>query len=246
MGKRIRLDKLLSHMGHGTRNEVKKIIKQKRVAIDGEITRVVNEQVMTDEQKITLDDIEINYQEFFYFIINKPAGVISATKDNHHETVLDLLGLEDRQKDVFPVGRLDIDTEGLLLLTNDGQLTHQLLSPKKDIPKKYFAKVDGKMTEDDVVAFKEGLTLADEYVCMPADLKILSSGETSEIELTINEGKFHQVKRMVEAVGKQVYYLQRIQMGNLKLPEDLELGTYREITLEEMDLLTMRTNEAIK
>ena len=246
MGKKMRLDKVLSHIGYGTRTEVKKIIKQKRVAIDGKTTNVVNIQVVPEEQIITLDGVEIDYQTFFYFILNKPQGVISATKDNMHKTVVDLLALEDRNKEVFPVGRLDIDTEGLLLLTNDGQLSHQLLSPKKNVPKTYFAKVDGKMTEADIERFKQGLTLSDGYDCLPADLKIISSGEVSEIELTIKEGKFHQVKRMVEAVGKQVFYLQRIHMGNLKLPGDLRLGSYREITKEEKDLLTMITKEAIK
>lgn len=246
MGKKIRLDKVLSHIGLGTRTEVKKMIKQERVAIDGEITKVVNIQVVPEDQIITLDGIEIDYQEFFYFILNKPQGVISATKDNKHETVIDLLELQDKNKEVFPVGRLDIDTEGLLLLTNDGQLSHELLSPKKNVPKTYFAKVDGKMTEADIDTFKKGVILSDGYECLPADLKIISSGEVSEIELTISEGKFHQVKRMVEAVGKQVFYLQRIQMGNLKLPEDLELASYRQITKEEKDLLTMTTKEAIR
>ncbi len=247
MEKKIRLDRLLSHMGLGTRSEVKKMIKQKRVAVDGKITNVSNTQVIIKEQKITLDDREINYQEFFYFIINKPNGVISATKDNMHETVIDLLDLEDKNKELFPVGRLDIDTEGLLILTNDGQLSHELLSPKKNIPKTYFARVDGKMTQDDVDVFKQGVSLSDGYVCLPAHLNIINSGEISEIELTINEGKFHQVKRMVQAVGKQVFYLQRIQMGNLKLPEDLELGSYRELTKKEKDLLTMAIkDEAIE
>lgn len=245
MGKKIRLDKVLSHIGLGTRTEVKKIIRQKRVAIDGKIRNVVNLQVVPEEQTITVDGMEINYQEFFYFILNKPSGVISATKDNIHETVIDLLELEDRNKDVFPVGRLDIDTEGLLVLTNDGQLSHMLLSPKKNVPKTYFAKVDGKMTQADVEKFKEGITLSDGYECLPAELKIISSGEISEIELIIREGKFHQVKRMVEAVGKQVFYLQRIQMGGLKLPEDLALGSYREMTKEEKELL-MTNEEAIR
>ena len=164
-----------------------------------------------------------------------------------HETVIDLLDLEDKNKGLFPVGRLDIDTEGLLILTNDGQLSHELLSPKKNIPKTYFARVDGKMTQDDVDVFKQGVSLSDGYVCLPAHLNIINSGEISEIELTINEGKFHQVKRMVQAVGKQVFYLRRIQMGNLKLPEDLELGSYRELTKKEKDLLTMAIkDEAIE
>lgn len=242
MTNKIRLDKILSHMGLGTRSEVKRMIKEKRVAVNGTITNKANIQVIPHEQTITVDHAQIDYKEFFYFIINKPDGVISATSDPMHETVMDLLDLEDRNKGLFPVGRLDIDTEGLLLLTNDGKLSHDLLSPKKHVPKLYYAKVDGRVTAQDIEAFKEGITLSDGYLCMPAYLNIISSGEISEIELTINEGKFHQVKRMMEAVGKQVFYLQRIGMGNLKLPEDLELGSYREITEEEKDLLTMTSD----
>lgn len=243
MEKRIRLDRILAHMGFGTRAEVKKIIRQKRVAIDGKITNVINTQVIVDEQKITVDGIAVEYQEFFYFIMNKPQGVISATKDNMHKTVIDLLSLEDQKKDVFPVGRLDIDTEGLLLLTNDGQLTHKLLSPKKYVPKIYYAKVEGEVTKEDVKILAEGVTLSDGYVCMPAYLHIVNAGEISEIELTINEGKFHQVKRMMQAVGKEVVYLQRVGMGALKLPGDLELGAYKKATKEEMNLISMKDKQ---
>lgn len=235
--KTVRLDKALSHMGLGTRKEVKQMIRQKRVRIDGELANRPNTQVDGENQTITLDNKDIKYTEFFYYIINKPQGVISATSDHRHQTIIDILDVQDRRKELFPVGRLDIDTEGLLILTNDGQLTHELLSPKKNVPKTYFAKVDGKVTREDVKVFKEGVTLSDGYLCKPADLKIIRSGEESQIELTITEGKFHQVKRMIEAVGKKVFYLKRIKMGNLGLPEDLELGSYRELTKEEKDLL---------
>lgn len=246
MKKAIRLDRILSHMGFGTRSEVKKVIRQKRVAIDGKITNVINTAVVVEEQTIAVDGVEVYYQEFFYFIMNKSQGVISATKDNLHQTVIDLLSPEDRKKDVYPVGRLDIDTEGLLLLTNDGKLTHELLSPKKHVPKVYYAKVEGEVTKEDVEVLAEGVTLEDDYVCMPACLHIISAGEISEIELTINEGKFHQVKRMMEAVGKRVIYLQRIGMGNLKLPADLELGEYREATKEEMAFIKMDDKQDMK
>ena len=226
-------------MGFGTRSEVKKAIKQKRVTIDGKITNVTNSPIVVEEQTITVDGIEVNYQAFFYFLMHKPQGVISATKDNMHETVIDILSPEDRKKDVFPVGRLDIDTEGLLLLTNDGQLTHQLLSPKKQIPKVYYAKVEGLVTQEDAQKLEEGVTLSDGYECMPAHMKIIKTDDISEIELTINEGKFHQVKRMMEAIGKGVIYLKRIGMGNLKLPDDIPLGGYRAITKQEKDLITM-------
>jgi len=243
MEKRIRLDKILAHMGFGTRTEVKKIIRQKRVGVDGKITNVMNTQVIPKQQTITVDGIAVDYQEFFYFIMNKPQGVISATKDNFHKTVIDLLSLEDQKKDVFPVGRLDIDTEGLLLLTNDGKLTHELLSPNKHVPKTYYAKVEGNITNEDVKVIAEGVTLGDGYVCMPAHLHIVDAGEISEIELTINEGKFHQVKRMMQAIGKEVIYLQRVGMGDLKLPEDLKLGSYKKATKGEMSLISMNNKQ---
>lgn len=246
MKKAIRLDRILSHMGFGTRSEVRKMIKQKRVAIDGKITNVINTAVVAHEQTITVDGVGVNYQEFFYFIMNKSQGVISATKDSLHQTVIDLLSPEDRKKDVYPVGRLDIDTEGLLLLTNDGKLTHELLSPKKHVPKIYYAKVEGEVTVEDIEILSKGVILEDDYVCMPAHLNIIKAGEISEIELTINEGKFHQVKRMMEAVGKRVIYLKRIGMGNLKLPADLALGEYRDVTKEEMDLITMKDKQDMK
>jgi 16S rRNA pseudouridine516 synthase len=169
--------------------------------------------------------------------MNKPQGVLSATEDSVGETVIDLLELEDQVYEPFPVGRLDKDTEGLLLITNDGQLSHKLLSPKKHVPKTYFAVIDQEVTDEDVKAFAEGVTLDDGYETKPGELRILKSGLRSDIELTITEGKFHQVKRMFEAVGKKVIYLKRISMGPLPLDETLELGEYRELTDEEVELL---------
>lgn len=246
MKKKMRLDKMLAHMGYGTRSQVKKLIRQKRVGVDGKITNVIDTSVIPNEQIITVDGEKVEYSEFFYFLLNKPQGVISATEDNMHRTVIDLLDVQDRNKGVFPVGRLDIDTEGLLLLTNDGKLSHSLLSPKKHVPKTYYAKVDGKVTPEDIERFKQGVTLEDGYICMPADLIIIKSDTISEVELIINEGKFHQVKRMMEAVGKKVIYLQRVAMGNLRLPKDLELGEYRAITQEEKDALVGSNIEATK
>lgn len=170
-------------------------------------------------------------------MMNKPQGVISATEDKKDKTVIDLLDPLAQHFKPFPVGRLDKDTEGLLILTNDGQLTHQLLSPKKHVPKLYFAVIDGCVTEEDIRKFKEGVTLEDGYFTKPGDLTILSSGDVSEIELTIMEGKFHQVKRMFEAVGKKVTYLKRMRMGSLQLDETLELGDYRPLTEEELEAL---------
>jgi 16S rRNA pseudouridine516 synthase len=171
-------------------------------------------------------------------MMNKPPGVISATEDTREKTVIDLLEMGDQIYEPFPVGRLDKDTEGLLLLTNDGQLAHRLLSPKKHVPKMYYAVIEGEVTEKDVEAFKAGVTLDDGYETKPGFLTIIRSGIRSEIELTISEGKFHQVKRMFQAVGKRVVYLKRMTMGPIKLDESLELGEYRDLTEDELELLS--------
>ena len=166
-------------------------------------------------------------------MLNKPAGYVSATTDAKDKTVLDL-NIDKKRKDLFPVGRLDKDTEGLLLITNDGELAHRLLAPKKHVDKLYYAKVEGIVTEEDRKAFAEGVDIGEDEVTRPAVLKILKSAEVSEIHLTIQEGKFHQVKRMFEAVGKKVIYLKRISMGTLYLDENLKLGEYRALTEEEL------------
>jgi 16S rRNA pseudouridine516 synthase len=230
----LRIDKMLANLGYGSRKEVKQLLKDGSVKVND--TVIKNAKVHIDPQKdiISLKDEVIEYKEFIYLIMNKPQGVISATEDAHDKTVVDLLEFEDMVYSPFPVGRLDKDTEGLLLLTNDGQLAHQLLSPKKHVPKTYFAIIDREVTEEDIQAFRQGVTLDDGYLTKPGELKIINSGESSEIELTITEGKFHQVKRMFEAVGKRVVYLKRISMGPLKLDESLELGEYRELTEEEL------------
>ena len=177
------------------------------------------------------------YKEFIYLMMNKPQGVISATEDNRDRTVIDLLSGEHQHFEPFPVGRLDKDTEGFLLISNDGKLAHDLLSPKKEVPKTYFAHIDGKVDEADVESFAEGLTLDDGYLTKPGKLRVIRSADVSEIELTITEGKFHQVKRMFEAVGKKVVYLKRLSMGPLQLDDSLKLGEYRELTEEEVAML---------
>lgn len=233
---KIRLDKLLANMGEGSRSDVKKFIKYGRVSVDDVIVKDAAMQV-EEGQKVYLDGREIVYRQYVYLMMNKPQGVVSATEDGRDRTVIDLIDEEYLIWDLFPVGRLDKDTEGLLILTNDGQLSHNLLSPKKHIPKIYYAHIDGEVTQEDVKAFKEGVELDDGYKTLSADLIILKSGKISEIELTIMEGKFHQVKRMFEAVGKKVTYLKRISMGKVLLDENLELGEYRELTQEELKLL---------
>ncbi|MGD7024290.1 rRNA pseudouridine synthase [Rossellomorea vietnamensis] len=233
----MRIDKLLSNMGYGSRKEVKKHLKGGGTIVNGEVVKDAKFQVDPEKDTVTVHGEEVVYKEFVYLMMNKPPGVLSATEDAEGETVIDLLEMEDQIFNPFPVGRLDKDTEGLLLITNDGQLSHQLLSPKKHVPKTYFAVIDGEVTEEDVTAFAKGVTLDDGYETKPGELEIISSGLRSEIQLTITEGKFHQVKRMFEAVGKRVIYLKRMSMGPLPLDETLELGEYRELTEEEVEEL---------
>lgn len=234
----MRIDKLLAHSGFGTRKEVKKLLKTKFIEINGQTVTSPKVHVNLDEDDILVGGEPLHYQEFVYFMLNKPAGVISATEDTVHETVLDLLEPADLVQDPHPVGRLDIDTEGLLLLTNDGKLTYQLISPSRHVDKQYIADIDGVVTNEDQIAFKQGVILDDDYRTMPAQLEILSidpKEETSKVAVIIQEGKFHQVKRMFKSVGKEVLYLKRLSMGNLQLDEHLELGAYRELTKEEVD-----------
>lgn len=233
----MRIDKMLANLGYGSRKEVKKLLKEGAVTVNERVIKDAKEHVDPSSDQVTLYGDPIQYKEFIYLMMNKPPGVISATEDGYDETVIDLLEPEDAVFSPFPVGRLDKDTEGLLLLTNDGQLAHRLLSPKKHVPKTYFAVIDQEVTEDDIAAFRLGVTLDDGYVTKPGELKILKSGIYSDIELTITEGKFHQVKRMFQTVGKRVIYLKRISMGPLQLDESLELGEYRELTDDEVNQL---------
>ncbi|MFS0880487.1 16S rRNA pseudouridine(516) synthase [Bacillus sp. 7586-K] len=234
----MRVDKLLANVGYGSRKEVKKLLKTGVVVADGIVIKDPKTHVDPEKQQITVNGEKIEYKEFVYLLMNKPAGYLSATEDDYQETVIDLLEMEDAILQPFPVGRLDKDTEGLLFLTNDGQLAHQLLSPKKHVPKTYFATILGKVTEADIDAFKQGVELDDGYVTKPAKLEILSAGNQSTIHVTITEGKFHQVKRMFEAVGKKVTYLKRISMGPIVLDEEeLNLGEYRDLTDEEVEAL---------
>ena len=230
---KIRLDKYLADMGKGTRSEVKKAIGKGLVRVNNEIVKKPETKLDTDSDNVLFDGVLVGYAQYEYYMLNKPAGVISATEDKREKTVIDLI-TEKKRKDLFPVGRLDRDTEGLLLITNDGELAHRLLSPSKHVDKVYYAKIDGKVTIEDVEAFQQGVDIGEEKLTRPAKLRILKSGTQSEIELTICEGKFHQVKRMFQAVGKEVVYLKRLQMGTLILDESLKLGEYRELTEQEI------------
>jgi 16S rRNA pseudouridine516 synthase len=234
----MRLDKLLVHMGVGSRNEVKRLAKQGLVYVDGRAVKDTSLKVDSQRSLIEVDGTRIVFRAFIYLMMHKPAGVISATEDRSLPTVLDLLPAAYAHFAPFPVGRLDRDTEGLLLLTNDGKLAHELLSPRKHVPKTYVAVVDGVVTEDDGVAFAAGVTLDDGYVTLPAQLHIEAvAGMQSRILLTITEGKFHQVKRMFAARGKTVTYLKRLSMGSLRLDEQLQAGQVRELTETELQCL---------
>lgn len=235
----IRLDKYLADMGCGTRQEVKKLIRSGQVSVDGAVVKKPDTKVERTVQEVCLNGEKVGYESFEYYMLNKPAGVISATEDRSCQTVVDLIK-EKKRKDLFPVGRLDKDTEGLLLITNDGELAHRLLSPKKHVDKCYFARVSGKVTEDDVRSFENGVnigSLEQPEIIMPGKLEIITSDEISQIHLTIQEGKFHQVKRMFQAVGKEVIYLKRLRMGTLVLDENLSIGEYRPLTKEELEKL---------
>ncbi|MCR6514852.1 MAG: pseudouridine synthase [Clostridium chrysemydis] len=230
-----RLDKIISNLGYGSRKEVKDLVKKKLVEVDGEIVKDNKMKIDPENSVIKINGEELFYRKHIYLMMNKPDGVVSATHDSRDETVIDLLYVDHQAFDPFPVGRLDKDTVGLLFLTNDGELNHRLISPKWGVDKVYFAKIDKKVTESDIEKFKNGITLDDGYLCKEAKLEVLnSSDEGSEIHITIHEGKFHQVKRMFEAVGKSVTYLQRIEFGGLKLDPELEEGEYRELTDEEI------------
>ena len=219
---------------------VKKYIKDGLVRVNDEIILDNEYKVNPYEESIFLKGEEILYRKYIYLMMNKPQGLVSSTDDPHTETVIDLLDEEYLIYKPFPAGRLDKDTEGLMFITNDGKLTHELLSPKKGINKTYYADIDGFVEEEHIAIFKNGIILEDGYKTLPADLEILESGVFSKIMLTIQEGKFHQVKRMFQALDMNVIYLKRHSIGELILDPMLNLGDYRELTLEELNLLKKR------
>lgn len=237
MIKKERLDKILSNMGYGSRKDIKKIIKEGRVQVNDKIVKNNSMKIDPYKDKVTLDGIKVDYRKYIYLMLNKPKDVVSSTDDPINRTVLDLIDEEYLIFNPFPAGRLDKDTEGLLLLTNDGKLAHELLSPKKGVDKTYYVEVDGFVEEDHKDQFKDGILLDDGYKTLPAKLEILESNVFSKVKLAIKEGKFHQVKRMFQAIDMEVIYLKRISMGNLKLDENLNPGEYRELTDEEIILL---------
>lgn len=236
---KMRIDKLLANMGYGSRKEIKIDAKNGKISVNGTIIKDVSKQVDLEKDIVKFLDDVVKYREYIYIMMNKPQNVVSATEDNYDDTVIDLLSVEEQVFEPFPVGRLDKDTEGLLIITNNGKLAHNLLSPKKHVNKLYYAHINGgKLTDKDVKAFEKGILFKDDsYRCLPAKLEILETGNESKCNITIKEGKFHQIKRMFEAIDKNVTYLKRMTMGPIVLDENLEPGQYRELTEEEMELI---------
>ncbi|MEI3613489.1 pseudouridine synthase [Pseudogracilibacillus sp. SO30301A] len=230
----MRLDKLLAHTGFGTRKEVKELIKKRLVTVDNNVITKSNLHVNPDEQLIEVNKQKVHYQKYMYIMLHKPPKYLSATVDLYDQTVLDLIPLEYQHYDLSPVGRLDKDTEGLLLLTNDGQLNHAFTSPNREIYKTYFAKIKGKVFDNHIEQFREGIILDDGYKTKEAYLEIVKSDSISEIKLAICEGKFHQVKRMFRAINMEVLYLKRLSIGDLQLDKDLPIGKCRKLTEDEL------------
>ena len=237
-----RLDKIISATGKKSRREVREMVRQGRVLVDGKPAPAADMKVDPQTAVILLDGEPLGYEKFTYVMLHKPAGVLTATEDRRQETVLDLLPPELRRRALSPVGRLDKDTEGLLLLTNDGQLAHRLLSPKSHVDKVYYARVDGALEPGDIAAFAAGMTLGDGLESLPAGLEILSPTEALD---TLREGKFHQVKRMLAARGKPVLYLKRLSMGRLRLDPALAPGAWRMLTEEERSALNLSLSETL-
>ena len=233
----MRLDKIISSTGRWSRREVKQLVKEGRILVDGKPAPAVDGKWDPEQSEILVDGEVLCFSTYHYVMLNKPAGVLSATEDRRAGTVLDLLPPELQKLELFPVGRLDKDTEGLLLMTDDGALAHCLLSPKHHVDKVYYVRAEGLLTNADCAAFAEGITLEDGLHCLPAKMEILSAGTQSEALVTLREGKFHQVKRMLASRGAPVSYLKRLSMGPLRLDPQLEKGAWRYLTKSETDML---------
>ncbi len=232
----MRLDRFLANSGVGTRKEVKEILKKRKIKVNDSI--ITDGSIHIDENKdaVKYEEKEISYKPFIYIMMNKPDGVISSTEDDEHRTVIDLLENKYRTYSVFPIGRLDIDTEGLLILTNDGILTHKLLAPNKHVDKKYYVELKNPVLKSDIEKLENGIELENGFVTKNAKVEVIENSE-DKVYITITEGKYHQVKRMFKAVNNKVLYLKRVQMGNLKLDDKLKVGKYRELTEKEINIL---------
>lgn len=227
----MRLDRYLCELNIGSRSQVREFVRKGLVSVNGQVVWSADQKIAEQKDQVAFQGKTLTYQRYVYYMLNKPRGVVSATQDNTAGTVVELLAPEGR-KDLFPMGRLDKDTEGLLLLTNEGRLAHELLSPRRHVDKVYALEVAGTLDGDDVAAFANRLTLADGYTCLPADLELTGP---SQGLVTLREGKYHQVKRMLAARGAPVLYLERIQMGNLALDPGLPRGAFRFLTEEEIE-----------
>lgn len=236
MSEKLRLDKFLSELALGTRSQVKSLIAKGHITVNGTMVKRPESKISSTEDTVAFDGQILSYTQYEYYMLNKPAGYISATTDKQHKTVMELI-TDSNKTDMFPVGRLDIDTEGLLLITNDGALAHELLSPKKHVAKTYFARIDGPVTEKDCESFKKGIDIGEKNLTKPAELIVKESGQESLVLVTITEGKYHQIKRMFEKIGRRVLYLKRLRMGTLVLDEQLKPGEYRALTEQEKNLL---------
>lgn len=232
----MRLDKFLSETGNGTRTEVKNLIRKGNVTINGIIVKKPELKIDENSDSVFVAGKKIEYSKYEYYMLNKPAGYVSATQDKKEHTVLELITCSNRD-DLFPVGRLDKDTEGLLIISNDGEMAHRILSPRHHVSKTYFAKVQGTVTDENVLMVQNGLDIGEGIKTRPGELEIIISDEISEIMLTIYEGKFHQVKRMFESMGMKVVYLKRISMGAVCLDETLRKGESRKLTDNEISEL---------
>lgn len=233
-----RLDKLIASQGKLSRSDVKKMVKSGRVTVDGAVVKSADIKVDADKSVISVDGKALNYKKNIYIMLNKPQGVISASNDKTQKTVVDLVPPELYRDGLFPAGRLDGDTVGFVLITDDGDFAHRILSPKNHIMKTYHATLRSPLTEDDISAFKNGIELSDGTLCLEAEVRMLEKTDEPIAEVKICEGKYHQVKRMFAALGNKVLYLKRVRMGGLDLDESLEEGQCREITAEEMLLLS--------
>ena len=231
-----RLDKIIASQGKYSRSEVKKLVKGGRITVGGTVVKSADMK-LDEGSDIAIDGVSINYRKHIYIMLNKPQGVISATEDRTQKTVLDLVPEELYRNGLFPAGRLDGDTTGFVLITDDGDFAHRILSPKNHIMKTYHATLRDELTDDDIVRFKEGLTLGDGTECLDAYVRVLEKGETNLAEIKICEGKYHQVKRMFASIGNKVLALRRVKMGGLDLDSSLPEGECREITAEEIELL---------
>ena len=234
-----RLDKILAGTGRWSRKEVKELVRAGRVTANGTPAKSADDKYEREGLTLLVDGENVLAPEFIYLMLHKPAGLVSATEDPRQPTVLELLPPHLRRVGLFPAGRLDKDTEGLLLLTNDGALAHELLAPKKHVDKTYFVRVDGALDREDAAAFERGMTLADGYTCLPAGLEL--SADSGEAVVTLREGKYHQIKRMLAARGKPVVYLKRLTMGPLTLDPNLAAGEWRPLT--EQELASLRLNK---